>query len=259
MPADTISVSGQADPTLASGRTSRPAPQIGPRRAAQIAGIGYLLIFGLAFFANFAVREQMVVGGDAEATAANIVDSEGLFRVGLVGFLVIFVLDVVIAWALHAVFRSHHHDLSLLAAWSRLVYTVFLGVAAVFFFQALQLLSGDGFLDPIGEAAVRAQALVAVESFNAAWLVGLLVFGLHLGLIGVLMVRAGVGPAALGWLLMIAGGAYVVDTLANAVLGNYQDHASLFLAVVAVPSVVGEGWFGLWLLLRAGRRTEVGR
>ena len=39
--------------------------------------------------------------------------------------------------ALYIVFRAQHHDLSLVAAWSRLVYTVFLGVAAIFFFQAL--------------------------------------------------------------------------------------------------------------------------
>lgn len=238
--------------------TTLPAPVSGdvgihPRLAGRLAGIGYVLIFGLAIFANFVVREQMVVAGDAEATVANIVDSEGLFRLGLVSFLLIFALDVVISWALHVVFRSHHHDLSLLAAWSRLVYTVFLGVAAVFFFQALQLVSGAGFLQPLEKASIDAQALVAVDTFNAAWLIGLLVFGLHLGLLGFLIVRWNAAPAALGWLLMVAGTAYVVDTVANALLADYQDHAGLFLAAVAVPSIVGEGWFGLWLLLRAGR------
>lgn len=244
------SVPIESPATLRAGTAAR---ALTARQAAGIAGLGYVVIFGLAIFANFVVREQMVVAGDAATTAANIRDSEGLFRIGLVSFLVIFVLDVVISWALHLVFRDHDHDLSLLAAWSRLVYTVFLGAAAMFFFQALQLLGGAGFLEPIAEEAIHAQALVAVGSFDAMWLIGLMAFGVHLALLGVLVVRYGVAPAALGWLLMAAGVAYTADTVAHALLADYDDYATLFLAMVAVPSVVAEGWFGLWLLFRAGQ------
>ena len=55
---------------------------ISPRRAAIIAGIGYAAIFVLAIFANFFVREGLVVAGDAAATFANIAESETLFRAG---------------------------------------------------------------------------------------------------------------------------------------------------------------------------------
>ncbi len=223
-----------------------------PRRAALVAGVGYVILFALAIFANFFVREGLVVAGDATATAANIAESEGLFRLGLVSFLVIFLLDVVVAWALYIVFRSVNRDLSLLAAWFRIVYTVFLGVAIVFFLQALQLLSGAGFLNAFEAQQVNAQALVALDTFNATWLIGLAGFGLHLILLGYLAITSGYMPRALGFVLAIAGAAYVFDTVAHAMLGNYSDHATLFTAIVAVPSVVAEGWFGLWLLLRGG-------
>ena len=38
------------------------------RTAARIAGISYVALFALAIFANFFVREGLVVGGDAAAT-----------------------------------------------------------------------------------------------------------------------------------------------------------------------------------------------
>jgi len=60
-------------------------------------------------------------------------------------------------------------------------------------------------------------------------------------------------PRALGWLLAVAGVAYVVDTVAHLVLADDAAVANVFLVLVAVPSVLGEGWLGLWLLLRAGR------
>ena len=55
---------------------------------------------------------------------------------------------------------------------------------------------------------------------------------------------------------MAAGAAYIVDTLARAVIADYADFENLFLAIVAIPSVVGELWFTVWLLRNAGRQLQ---
>ncbi len=51
----------------------RPAPDVTPRRGARIAGVGYVLIYLLAIFANFAVLDGLVVDGDAAGTTVNVV------------------------------------------------------------------------------------------------------------------------------------------------------------------------------------------
>lgn len=237
--------------------TTQAQTDTNPRSAARIAGVSYVLLFALGIFANFFVREGLIVSDDAQATAANIAESEGLFRLGMVAFLVIFFLDVIVAWALYIVFRKANRDLSLLAAWFRLVYTVFLGVALIYFFQALQLLGDTGFLTVIDNAQRKAQALVALETFNSAWLIGLAAFGIHLVMLGGLVLQSRDTPKALGYLLIAAGTAYVVDTLAHTLLGNYSEYETPFIIVVAVPSIIAEGWFGLWLLLRAGKGPAV--
>lgn len=230
-----------------------PRSAVSPRGAALIAGIGYVLLFGLAVFANFFVREGLVVTDDAQATATNIAESNTLFRWGLVAFLAIFLIDIVVAWALHIVFRRQHHDLSLVAAWSRLVYTVFLGVAAIFFFQALAFYDSSAVAAVLSPAERNAQALIGLELFNSAWLIGLAAFGLHLIVLGFLVARSHETPRWLGVAMIVAGAAYITDTTAHTVLANYADHADAFLLMVAVPSVIAEGWFGLWLLTRARR------
>lgn len=231
--------------------------EISPRRAAQVAGIGYLIIFALAIFANFFVRTGLVEPGDATATAANIAGSEGLFRLGLVSFLVVFILDVVIAWALYVLFKRVSRELSLLTAWFRLVYTGFLGVALIFFFLVLQLLSGSDYLTAFTTGQLDGQVMLLLDAFNYAWLVGLACFGIHLILLGYLMVASAYAPRALGILLAVAGTSYVIDTVANALLSNYADYETVFLVVVALPSVVGELAFTVWLLARGGRQLEV--
>lgn len=243
----------------ASERTSMSALAVPRRRAAIIAGVGYVLLFGLAVFANFAVFETMVVPGNAAATTANIAADPTLFRLALGAFLVVFLVDIVVAWALHVVFREDGPDLSLVTAWSRLVYTVFLGVALVFAFIALQLSTGAGYLAVLDPAQRSAQALLALEAFDVTWLIGLAAFGLHLVLLGRLVVRAPDASSILGWLLIVAGTAYALDTVAHLVLVDYDRVAGPMMAVVVVSSVVAEGWMGLWLLLRAGRGDGVRR
>lgn len=238
-----------ATPTRVISDANEPVGRgsISRQRAALTAGIGYALLFGLAIFANFFVREGLVVTDDASATAANIAESNTLFRFGLLAILAIFLIDIVVAWAIHIVFRSSHHDLSLVAAWSRLVYTVFLGVAAIFFFQAL------AFYDVPDIAEPNSHALVGLELFNATWLIGLAAFGLHLIILGTLVARSTETPRWLGLAMIAAGTAYIVDTTAYTVLADYADHADTLLVIVSVPSIIAEGWFGLWLLTRARR------
>ncbi len=235
---------------------TRRLTDIAPRRAALIAGFGYLLIFILAIFANFFVRERLIDPDDAGATFTNIADSEFLFRLGLVGFLIVFVVDVVIAWALYILFQGVNASVSLLAAWFRLVYTAFLGVALIFFFVVLELASGAAYLAAFDQGALDAQVMLSLDAFDYAWLIGLVSFGLHLMLLGYLMFASGFASRALGVLLTVAGAAYVFDTLAHALLSNYDDHATVFLLIVAVPSVVAELAFTVWLLARGGRQQE---
>lgn len=240
---------------MESGAAVGISPQPKLRRYGIIAGVGYILLFALAIFANFVVREGMVVAGDAAQTAANIAESEGMFRLGTLAFLAIFVIDVVVAWALYVLFKKVDQNVSLVSAWFRIVYTVMLGVALIFFLQALQLLSGAEFLQVFDQGQIEAQALLAVESFNFTWMIGLFAFGIHLVLMGWLLFRSGWGPKVLAYFLAIAGVAYVVDTSANIMLSNYADYSDVFLMMVMIPSVIAEGWMGLWLLIRGGKQA----
>jgi hypothetical protein len=193
---------------------------------------------------------------EAVATASNIMGSEALFRLGLASFQVVFVLDLVIAWALYVLFRHLNRDVSLLTAWFRLVYTALLGVALIFLFLVLQLVGGAEYLTAFEAGQLDAHVTVFLEGFNSAWLIGLVCFGSHLALLGSLVLTSGYIPKVLGVLLILAGAGHVIDTLANALLASYGDYEAAFLLIVALPSVIGEFAFAIWLLLRGGKEQE---
>ncbi|MBD8870188.1 DUF4386 domain-containing protein [Nocardioides donggukensis] len=230
-----------------TGLTTRPAT------AARWAGLGYLALFLLAIFANFLAVGAVLDPESPRSTFADLTASETTFRFGAAAFLAVFLIDIVVAWALYVLFRGLHRDLSLLAAWSRLVYTVFLGVALVYLFQALELVRIGG--DDRGR--LEGDVLLALQSFDMTWVIGLAAFGVHLVLLGRLLLATPGAPRWLGWVVVVAGVAYVVDTVAHLVLADYPAYADVFLAVVAVPSVVGEFGVTVWLLLVAAGRRPV--
>ena len=73
---------------------------ISQRKAAMVAGFGLLLMTVFALFADFFVLPGLIVPGDATETANNIMAAEGLFRMAICSFLIVIILDVLVAWAL---------------------------------------------------------------------------------------------------------------------------------------------------------------
>lgn len=218
------------------------------RTAARVAGVGYLALFVLAIFANFIVKQGMIDPSDAEATVAAIREQESLFRIGLAAFVAVFLIDIPVAWALYVLFAPGGRTRSLLIAWFRIAYTVLLGVATVFLFLALEIATSTVALGPD-------VAVLMVGAFDFAWYVGLSAFGLHLILLGALILRSRIAPRAIGIILAVAGSTYVVDTVAHVLVADYAAIADVMLALVAIPSIVAEFAFTIWLLL-AGRRSS---
>jgi hypothetical protein len=216
--------------------------------AARVAGAGYLALFVLAIFANFVVKQGIIDPADAEATVVAIREQEGLFRIGLAAFIIVFLIDVAVAWGLYVLFAPAGRARSLLVAWFRLAYTVFLGVGAVFMFLGLQIATGATQLAPD-------VALLMFSAFDFAWYVGLIAFGTHLLLLGALIIGSRIAPRPVGIILIVAGAAYAVDTLMHVLVADYAAIANVMLAFVAIPSIVAELTFTVWLLL-AGRRSS---
>jgi len=87
------------------------------RQAALIAGFAYLL--NPVTHAEY-VYPKLVTTGNAEQTVQNISTHGGLFLAALFCYLVSFIGDVVIAWALYVLLAPVNRSLSLLTAWFQL-------------------------------------------------------------------------------------------------------------------------------------------
>jgi hypothetical protein len=217
-----------------------------PRQASLIAGFGLLAMSLLAPFAFYFVYQGVVVQGDAARTAGNVLANEMLFRFAIGGFVVVALLDVLVAWALYVLLKPVNENLSLLAAWFRVAYAAILGIASFNLLSVLRLLSGAGELAVIDAGQLDAQVVLLLNAFNDGWLVGLVFFGVHLLILGYLVYRSGFIPQILGVLLMLASVGYLADSFGKFLVPHYDANIAMF-------TFIGEVLFMLWLLFRGGR------
>lgn len=222
------------------------------RRAALIAGLAYVVITVLGLFA-ISVLDGSTEPDDPAATVDNIANSKTLFSSGLVAFTIVLIADGVVAWALYVFFQRTSRELSLLAAWFRVVYVAIAAAALMNLLVVLKLVAGAGYSTALETGERNTQVTLSLDAYNTGFFLALVFFGVHLLLLGFVMVMSDYAPSILGMLVAVAGIAYVVINLVRVAQPNYRYHEDLLLLLLAVFAVPGE--FGLigWLLSKGGK------
>jgi hypothetical protein len=236
-------------PVLAEATSGRGFGGLG---SARLAGVLYMAIIVLGIFAEVVVRSRLIDFDDASATAANILNSEHLFRAGFAADLVVFLCDVALAIVLYLLFRPVSRTLSMLAAVFRLTQTAIIGLNLLSMFVGLLILTRADYLDGFTTSQSQALALLFLDVHRYGYTLGLTFFGVSTVIVAYLVLRSGCIPRALGVLLALAGVGYIVDSAAFFLVPGYDGGAS---PVILAPALVGEVWFALWLLTK-GKKLQ---
>ena len=237
-------------------KDSSTSTDVSVRQAARIAGISYLLIYIVAALADFSMDGRAsVVLGDVTTAVDNIVENKTLFRLGVAGWIVVMVIDVIVAWALYVFLKPVNRSLALLAAWFRLIYVAILGSSLVNHFSVLGLLSGADHLAVIETSHLHAQVMELLYAHKYALLISFLFFGIHIFLLGYLILKSDYIPRIIGVLLVIASIGYLIDSFGNFLSSSYASNLP-FLIFVGIPAVIAEFSLTLWLLFKGGKVHE---
>ncbi len=224
------------------------------RRWARVAGALYLVIIVGAGFAEGFVRTGMIVPGDARATAEAIAAAAGLYRFGLLADLIAFLADAAVAVLFYVLLRSVNHTVALLAAAFRLVaHPAIAAVNLLNHWAGGILAQQPDYLAGFSPEQLDGLTLFALELHGFGYLVGGAFFGVHLVLLGWLMLRSVRFPGWLGAMLCVAGVAYFVETTAHVAVPALETlSAMLVVAAAAAAELTLCGW----LLVRGIRTAE---
>ncbi len=217
------------------------------RQAALVAGFAYLL--DPDSYAEYSLYPKLVIPGNIEQTVQNIAAHGHIFVAIIFCYLICFIGDVVIAWALYILLAPVNRAVSLLAAWFQLVYAAIALSGLMNLVTVYRLLNTPDYLTAFGSAQLHAQVMLLLHTFRYDWSMSLVLFGIHLVLLGCLICRSGYIPWILGVILVINGLGWVIDSLSPYLFPNAH------LGFISI-TFVGELFFMLWLLIRGWKIQE---
>jgi len=215
----------------------------------RFAGLLYVLVSIVGFFAMGYVHNKLIVHGNAAATANNILASETLFRLGIAGALIGQAGFILVALALYDLLKGVNQRHA-----SLMVLLIVVSVPIAFLNElnsiaALVLMRGSDFLSILEKPQRDALAMLFLKLHGQGFVVSELFWGLWLFPLGLLVYRSRFLPRFLGVWLVFAGFAWVILSLMGILLPQYQDKVNTFLQ----PAIVGEIAFMLWLLIRGAK------
>ena len=217
------------------------------QQQARFAGFLYLLIVLSAPIGLLYVPGKLIVSGNATATADNLRASEGLLRLGIASELIHQIICVFLVLALYRLFKAVDEAL----ARQMVIFGALLSVPIMFVnvlndIAALVLTSGADFLSVFEKPQLDALAYLFVRLHGQGITVASIFWGLWLFPFGLLVIRSGFIPRIFGYLLMIAGVAYLGAALASLIVPQYGPlvgKIALALEVAELPIVF---WLLIW-------------
>lgn len=182
-------------------------------------------------------------------TLKNIQTSEALFKSEVFGWLVIIFMDLIVSWAFYIFLRPINRSYALLAGWLRLLYTTILAIAVSNLVVASNLARENQ--DLFGDASsVASQVMISITSFELIWSFGLIVFGGHLIVVGMVAWRSRKIPTIISIMLVVAGFSYMLVHVMHLIMPQDEGITSMLEMVLGIPMFVGELSFGVWLLIK---------
>jgi len=219
------------------------------RNPGRLAGLLYVVVSIVGFFAMGYVPGKVIVHGDSAATANNIAAHETLFRLGIAGELIGQAGFILVALALYDLFKGVNRRHA-----SLMVILIVVSIPIAFLnevnsFAALALVRGAGFLSIFDKPQRESLAMLFLNLHGRGFVVCEMFWGLWLFPLALLIYNSRFLPRFLGVWLALAGLAWVILCLTGTLLPEYQDRVNSYLQ----PAIIGEIVFMLWLLIKGAK------
>jgi hypothetical protein len=225
-------------------------PPTKPRTLARTAGIAYSLMF-LGAWAQLGVRAGIHVPGDAATTAQNLTADATMFRLALVADIAMATAFVAVGVLLFRLLRHVNRH-----AAGALVVFVAVGAGMILtnllLHHATLLVATDTTYETLRSDEL---VLLLLDLHQVGYTLAGIFFGLWLLPLSYLAYRSGLFPRSLSILLAVAGGSWILDTLATFL---FPDLPAVVDTILSAPTFA-EFWLIAYLLTKGVRTPAAGQ
>ncbi|MFS2007810.1 DUF4386 domain-containing protein [Duganella sp. CT11-25] len=230
-----------------------PSSDVPVQAYARASGVLYLIIIVIGLLGESFIRGTLVVGGDPEATARNILAAKWLWRLGVAGQDVLLICAVAITLTWYVLLRPVSKNLTLMAIFFALISLAVESVSALHLHAVLAPLEDVAYLGAFDPRLLHLMAYQSIVAHSHSFGLALIFFGVEILIVGHLIRKSGYFPKAIGTLMQIAGVCYLVNSFSMILSPPLQD---ILFPAILMPALIGESAFCLCLLFKGVRVSE---
>ena len=210
-------------------------------RVARLAGASWLLCI-VAGIASMTVWSRIIVAGNAAATSANFLANPSLFQLGFTADLAGVLSYVAVTLFIYELLAPVNRSLSLLAAFFSLVGCAVGAVGCVLQLAPMVLLQRAPYMSVFSGEQVQALVYMFVRWRAQTNELGLIFFGFHCLLVGVLILRSSFLPRFVGGMMVLAGLGWLTFL--------FPPLVRTLVPFIFLPGILGEATLTTWLLAK---------
>jgi hypothetical protein len=168
-------------------------------------------------------------------------DAIVLYKNMLSCIAIVIVLDLIVPYTTFVFFKDVDRKKASMSAIIRVIYTILFGLATLYLTKNLSY-----------TYLTDSQIQYNFELFYKVWHLGLVLFGVHVFLLGILMKAHGNIPLYVSYTTLVAGVCYTVLHLLK--LPSLSQPLAVFLEpFLVLPMALGELSLAFWLLFKGGK------
>lgn len=211
------------------------------KRTARLTGFVYFVFALTAIYAYLYVSSKVkIIPGDAEATAANILANEFLYRTGILGIIISNTLFILTVMLLYRLFKSVDEFQAKLMVAFVVVHVAISFVLLASRITALRILKG-GIVSGVEPEQLHDLAMIFFRFRESDILIGIWLMPL-----AYLVYKSGFIPRFFTILLFLCGIGYVADSITFVL---FPENTNTVSQITIWLEAVGEPLFILWLMI----------
>ncbi len=222
------------------------------KNTARLAGLLWFLSAVTGGLGLSYVRSNVIVVGDATATAANIMASESLFRAAIVSSLFSQILLFFVGLTLFHLFKEVNKVLATVCLTSVMMTVAIAVVNALNLFGALLVLSQADYLKVFNPEQLHAMAMIFLRLANSFGQGLLEIFWTpYFFSFGLLIIRSRFLPKIFGILLMIMSVGFAINVFTKFLIPHF--YPAIFTRLAMALGALGGIPAMLWLLIKGAK------
>ena len=219
------------------------------KNTARLAGLLWLLSTAAGGFGLIYIRSNILVPGDAAATAGNIIAAESLYRAAIVSSLFSQIFMFFLGLTLFHLFKEVNKRLATVLVASVIIAVTIAFANSLNHFGALLVLGQADYLNVFSAEQLDAIAMTLIRLANSAGQGLLEIFWApYYFSFGLLTIRSRFLPKVFGILLMIMGAGFAINVFEKFLFPQF--YPALFSQLAMLGGALGGIPTMLWLLIK---------